>query len=419
MKISLRSFVLFAAALVLSACASAPRPEAKAPAPLVIVSIDAFRADYFDRGLTPNLKALADGGAHAVMHPSFPSLTFPNHYTLVTGKRPDNNGIVANTMYDATHPADPNDPDALHFNKAKAGDGFWWKEAKPVWVSAEQAGIHSASVFWPGSQAEIDHVRPAHWLDYDKAATSNDRVDKLLGWMDLPVGQRPGLYLLYLDQVDVVGHKYGPDSPEVNAAISEADGAVGRLLQGLQARGITANLLVVSDHGLTNVSPDRTYFLSDLIGRDGLPADAKADPRYDLVYWGSIGMIRPAPEARAAFDRLTRTHFDHMQCWHKADIPARLKFGRNPRVTDIVCVPELGWQVAGLTIDKNVGNHGYDPAYADMDAIFIANGPGIRPSVQLAPFDNVDVYDAEMHLLHLKPEPNDGTLRPIKPALKP
>ncbi|MBW8732860.1 MAG: alkaline phosphatase family protein [Asticcacaulis sp.] len=414
-----RPLVLVFLSVLVSACALMPRPEAAAPAPLVIVSIDAFRADFYDRGLTPNLQALADGGARGAMHPSFPSLTFPNHYTLVTGKRPDHHGVVANTMYDATHPADANDPKAAYFTKAKAGDGFWWREATPVWVSAEQAGIPAASVFWPGTQAEIDHTRPAHWLDYDKAATSNDRVDKLLAWMDLPAGQRPKLSLLYLDEVDVVGHKSGPDSPEINAAISEADAAVGRLVAGLKARGIVANVIVVSDHGLTSVSQQRTYFLSDLMGRGDLPADAKADPRYDLIYWGSIALIRPLPGGEVALDTLTKTHLDHMQCYHKADIPARLHFGRNSRVTEIVCIPELGWQVAGLSIDNNVGNHGYDPAYSDMNAIFIANGPGIRPGVVLPIFDNVDVYDAEMSLLHLKPEPNDGTIAPIRPAFQP
>ncbi len=416
---SFRSFVLVVISLALSACASAPRPEAAAPVPLVVVSIDAFRADFYDRGLTPNLKRLGDGGAHAVIHPSFPSLTFPNHYTLVTGKRPDHHGMVANYMYDATHPADPADPKAAYFTKEKSGDGFWWDEARPVWVSAERAGIASASVYWPGTQAEIDHTRPAHWLDYDKTTTSNDRVDKLLAWMDLPAGQRPGLYLLYLDQVDVIGHKYGPDSPEINAAISEADAAIGRLVDGMKARGITANILVVSDHGLTSVSPQRTYFLSDLLGRDGLAPDARSDPRYELIYWGSIALVRPLPGGDAALDKLTKTHFDHMRCYHKGDIPPRLRYGHNPRVTEIVCIPELGWQVAGLAIDQNLGNHGYDPAYSDMNAIFIANGPGIRPGVELQPFDNVDVYDAEMSLLHLRPEPNDGTLGPVKPALVP
>lgn len=416
---SLRSFVLIVVAAVLSACASGPRPEAARPSPLIIVSIDAFRADYFDRGLTPNLKRLADGGARAVIHPAFPSLTFPNHYTLVTGKYPDHHGMVANYMYDPSHPADPNDPKAAYFGKEKAGDGFWWKEAKPVWVSAEQAGIPSASVYWPGSQAEIDHTRPKYWLNYDKNADSNARVDKLLAWMDAPADQRPGLYLLYLDNVDVTGHKYGPDSPEVDAAIGLADAAVGRLLDGLKTRGIVANILVVSDHGLTNVSPRRTYFLTDLLGRDGLPADARSDPRYDLIYWGSIALVRPLPGGEAALDKLTKTHLDHMRCYHKGDIPRRLHFGKNARVTEIVCIPDLGWQVAGMTIDENLGNHGYDPANSDMNAVFIANGPGVRPGVRLPAFDNVDVYDAEMALLHLKPEPNDGTLAPIRPALKP
>ena len=418
---SLKNLLTLVAIVVcsgLSACATLPPPAPPPPKPLVLVSIDAFRGDYLARGVTPNLQALADGGAVATMRPSFPSLTFPNHYTLVTGKVPDHHGVVANFMYDPTHPADPNDPKAAYFTKSKAGDGFWWQEAKPMWVSAEQAGLKVGSVYWPGSWAVIDGTKPAYALPFEQTS-SEARVDQVLQWAGLSEAQRPKVYILYLNIVDETGHKKGPDSPELNAALTEVDTAISHLTQGLRDRGIDANIVIVSDHGMISVSPNRTTYISNVLGKEGIAPDVKTDPRYDLIYYGSVAMLNPMPGHEAELDKLTRTHFDHMQCWHKSDIPARFKFGKNRRVPEIICLGEPGWQVGGLTsIGSDVGNHGYDPAIPEMRAIFIANGPDIKPGVHLDTFDNVDVYDVEMALLHLKPEPNDGTIAPIKPALK-
>lgn len=406
--------------LVLSACASLPPATQAPPKPLVLISIDAFRADYYDRGLTPNLKALADTGARGTMKPSFPSLTFPNHYTLVTGKVPDHHGVVANYMYDPTHPADPNDAKAAYFDKTKSGDGFWWQGAKPMWVSAEQAGVKVASAAWPGSWATIDATLPSHVMAWSKTMTPQTQVDQLLAWMDLPADQRPGVYMLYFDAVDQDGHHHGPNSSEVDASLTMVDGMVGQVMAGLKARGIEANIIVVSDHGMIDVSPERVTYVSDLLGDP--PAEGRTDPRYDLIYWGSLAMLNPAPGFEDIFKaKVTGVPHDHMQCWDKADIPARFRYGHNPRVTRVVCLGNPGWQVGGIArvgIGTDVGNHGYDPDIPEMTAIFIANGPDIKPGVLLPRFDNVDVYDLEMKLLHLPPEANDGSIAPLRSALK-
>jgi predicted AlkP superfamily pyrophosphatase or phosphodiesterase len=421
---ALPSLLIGLALALLSACASGPvsRTDARAPQgmpPLVLISIDAFRPDYLDRGLTPNLKALAEGGAEGQMQASFPSLTFPNHYTLVTGKVPDHHGVVANYMYDPTYPGATPQNRLAYFDKSKSDDGFWWKGATPVWVSAERAGLTAASVYWPGSQAEIGGVKLVLSPAWDKTSTSETRVQQILNWMDLPPAQRPKLYLLYFDQVDQDGHHHGPDSAELNRSLVEVDTAIGHLLAGMKQRGVTANVVVVSDHGMMSVSPERTTYLSDALG--GLPVGARTDPRYEMIYWGALAMLNATPGHEADVDRLTHMHFDHMQCWHKADIPRRFRFGRNPRVTDVVCLAEPGWQVGGIRavgIGTDVGNHGYDPAEPLMRAIFIANGPGIRAHIRLPTFPNTDVYDFEMKLLGLTPEANDGSLAPLKPALK-
>jgi predicted AlkP superfamily pyrophosphatase or phosphodiesterase len=421
----LTPLIALVACAVLSACqtmsgggvAAAPKPRP----PLVLISIDALRYDYLERGLTPNLLALAADGATGPMRPSFPSLTFPNHYAMVTGLIPDHSGVIANYMYDPRHPVDPNDPRSSYFDKTKGDDGFWWQGAKPMWVSAEQAGIKTSSVFWPGTAAEIDHTRPSYVVNWTTELKGQPEVGQLLKWVDLPPAERPGVYLLYFAEVDEDGHHHGPDSAEVNASLQKIDGLVGQVVAGLKQRGIAANIVVVSDHGMIGVSPQqRTIYISDLLGKAELAPDAKTDPRYDLINWGSLAMFNPAPGAAPLLDKvLIQTPHDHMQCWHKADVPARLHFGKNPRVPQYVCLADPGWQVGGLTsVGTDVGNHGYDNTIPEMRAMFIANGPDIKAGVKLPVFDNVDVYDLEMKLIGLKPEPNDGTLAPLRPALK-
>ena len=414
--------------LVLGACSTPQTPpvpvaSTQPAAPLVLISIDAFRADYYDRGVTPTLKSLSDDGVRAVLHPSFPTLTFPNHYTLVTGLRPDEHGIVANNMVDPTHPPVAGDANPTRFGAAKAGDGFWWKEATPMWVSAEKAGDKVGIMFWPGSQAEISGLRPTYWVPYDKSVTAQARVDQVLKWADLPADQRPQAYLVYFDMVDEAGHNFGSDSPELTDALKTVDGAIANLRYGFAARGIQPNFVIVSDHGMSAIDETRTYYLSDLLGADGLDPAAKTDPRYDFVNYGTVAMLNPAPgSAKLIDDVLVKRHYDHMQCWHKRDIPAHLHFGHNSRVPEIVCLADDGWLIGNLRINGKgykFGAHGYDPKFTDMNAIFIGNGPAFEHGVILKPFDNVNIYDLEMKLMKVPALPNDGSLKPFAAALKP
>ena len=413
-KALLTSFIA-GAAVVLAGCATTDTAVTDEGAthivpgtpPLILVSIDGFRADYLDRGLSPNLKALADSGANAAMHPSFPSITFPNHYTLVTGLYPDHHGIVENTMHD------PAKPDVVFkmSNADAVTDRFWWDEATPMWDTIEQDGGKVGVEFWPGSEAAVQGLRPTYYSKYDKHVSDDARVDQLLSWMDLPADQRPNAYLLYFDVVDGAGHANGPDSPELNAAITDVDEAIGRLEAGLKARGVAANQIIVADHGMSPISPDRAYFIEDYLPKGS----------YVMRTTGPVATLDAAPGHEAEVDTLTHTHFDHMQCWHKADVPARFHFGTNPRIPQIVCAAEQRWLVDDTHaqgIGYKAGAHGYDNLAPDMQALFIANGPAIKPGVKLDPFINVDVYDLEMKLMGLRPHRNDGTLAPFTPILK-
>ena len=386
---------------------AAALPAAAADRPLtVLVSIDAFRADYLDHGVTPVLSGLAAGGAHAAMRPSFPSKTFPNHYTLVTGLRPDRNGIVANNM---TDPAIPGVKFGMS-NRDAVKDERWWDQAEPIWVTAEKAGIVTAAIYWPGSEAPVHGVRPHYFATFNMAETSTERVDRDLALLDKPPAERPAFMTLYLDIVDTAGHHGGPDSAELNTALAEADAAVGRLIAGLKARGVTANLIVVADHGMAAVSPDRSIFMDDL-----LPKEA-----YTALDMGPIGTIYPTAGHEAQVEQALLAPHPHLQCWRRQDIPERLHYGKNPRVAPIFCLPETGWLLTTHDYhpkEPSKGEHGYDNASPEMAVVFIANGPAFRKGVTLKSFDNVDVYPLLAKLVGVKARPGDGKLSDLAPAL--
>lgn len=390
------------AILVLAACAQLPaQPEltAKPPPPLLIlVSIDGFRADYLDRGITPNLSRLAEEGVHGAIRPSFPSKTFPNHYTLVTGQRPDHHGIVDNNMLD---PEIPGVKFALS-NKAAVTDERWWNDGTPIWVSAERAGIRSATMFWPGSEAAIHGVRPSLWLPFNQALQATARVDQVLTWLDAPAAERPRFVTLYFDEIDTAGHWSGPDSPELNDMVRRTDAAVGRLMDGLAARGLTANLVITADHGMAPVAPERAIYIEEI-----LPKDAGQS-----VAQGAFMSYYPAAGREAEVEAALIKPHDHMTCWRKGEIPARYQFGTHRRVSPIFCLSQTGWEITTREwVAKRPlrgGDHGFDPYAPEMAAVFIGHGPGFRRGVVTPTTDNVDVYGVLTDLLAVKAEPNDG-----------
>ena len=386
----------------------AQMPSSDGPPPLILVSIDGFRPDYLNRNVTPNLNALAATGVRAeAMHPSFPSKTFPNHYTLVTGLRPDRHGIVDNTMEDSAIPGV-----RFHYsNQAAVTDRRWWDQAEPIWVSAEKNGIRAATMFWPGSEAPIQGVRPSEWKVFNGKLPANDRVDTLLGWLDRPVAQRPGFLTLYFDNVDHAGHEFGPDARQTTAAAQLVDAAIGRLLQGLEKLHIAANLVIVADHGMAAISSARAIRF-DLIAPAG---------SYRMVTSGPYAGIEAAAGQDGILAEAILKPHDHMQCWRKENIPPRLHYGKNPRVPSFFCLAELGWVIApnAKAADRTIGGtHGYDNLAPEMEALFIASGPAFERQLVLAPFENVDVYPLMMKLLGLQALPSDGNLTPFARALK-
>jgi len=403
-------FVLLALIFAVAGCAGpATRTEAPLHDPVILISIDGFRADYLDRGLTPTLAALAADGVRAdAMKPSFPTLTFPNHYTLVTGLYPDHHGIVNNRMID---PATGNT--FVYKDADTIADAAWWG-GEPLWVSVEKQGRHAATMFWPGSDVAIDGVRPSLWMHFDGKLTPDQRVDRLLGWTDLAGDARPSFYTLYLEQVDHAGHDDGPDSAAVNAAMRDIDAALARLVDGLKARGLfdRANIVIVSDHGMTSTAPDRQIFLDDLVDLD----------EAGFVTGGILAGMNPKPAEAGAVEHAILAPHEHMQCWRKSAVPARLRYGTNPRVPALLCLDD-GWIItthedAAKRKHFSLGEHGYDNDDPKMRALFVAHGPAFKAGLRVPEFDNVDVYPLLAYLLAIRPAPNDGHFDDVREMLR-
>lgn len=383
---------------------------------LILISLDGFRYDYVDKYKPPALTKLAAGGVRAKwMIPSFPTKTFPNHYTIVTGLYPEHHGIVENNIYDFGEVFRIDD------RKQVQDSRWWWGE--PIWVTAEKQGQIAASYFFVGSEAEIGGKRPAFWKTYNGKVPPDMRIDKALSWLSLPADKRPTFISLYFSDTDDAGHEFGPDSEEIRYAVMNDDRYIGRLVDGLTAMGLAqkVNIIIVSDHGMAARDQRNAVVMDDYFDT----ADKTlADP---VLTTGEIWQIFPKPgKEDLLMDRLK--NIEHAACWRKADVPKRLHYNTGRRVAPIVCSPEEGWNMTtrrrfetdkrSEDFDKTRGAHGYDNRYQSMQATFIANGPAFKVGYVAEPFSNIEVYNVMCKVLGLVPAKNDGDLDRVKGMLK-
>ena len=374
---------------------------------VVLVGLDGFRPDYLGRGNSPTLDRLAAAGATARgLVPAFPSATFPNHYSMVTGLVPDRHGVVNNQMMDPTVPGRPFSPGA----RDAVTNGAWWSEGTPIWVTLKRQGRRTSTLFWPGTEAPIHGLQPDDWLAYDDSLTSAQRTDKLLGWLARPDSERAELATLYFSEVDVAGHRFGPDSPDVEAAVKRADDALARLLAGLEAQGLTdvTDIVIVADHGMAALDKSHTIDI-----RARLSGIETAKVRWSGGFAGIV--IEPAEREKALAQLRAEPR---MSCWPKADIPGRFRFGTHRRVPDILCLADVGWLIVDNPFQTFLrGGHGYDPVDPSMWGVFIATGPRIKPE-RFELVDNVDVYPLLCRLLGVTPEPGDWRETLVKAVVK-
>ncbi len=382
-------------------------PAAQKAHYVVLVSLDGFRWDYAARDGASHLLAIGKQGVWAPegMLPSFPSLTFPNHFSIVTGLYPEHHGLVANNFYDEARQA--------HYaiNDAKAVTDGSWYSGVPLWSLAESQGMRSACLFWPGSEAEIAGFRPAYYLRFDDKIDDNARIEQVLDWLHLPEAERPHFITLYYSEPDHEGHEFGPDAPETTAAVRKVDALVGRLKAGLDATGLPIDLVVVSDHGMAKVE-------GGWITLDHF-TDLKGFETAGALLYGKT----EADRARV-YNQLKRVSSEFV-VYRRKDVPAGLYFNGNPREGDPVVIATGPYAIRahGPPAGKpdhapTRGMHGYDPRkMPEMKASFFAAGPDILPGHTVLPFENVNLYPWIAHLLGLTPPRSDGSLNVLAGTL--
>jgi len=368
------------------------RPDQLDKPYVVLMSFDGFRGDYLDHYKAPNFQRVAQQGVRAVgLIPSFPSKTFPNHYTIVTGDYPATHGIVANRFYDPAR----NAIYAIGDNKAVL-DGSWYR-GEPIWVTAEKQGMVAASYFWVGSEAAIEGIRPTLVKHFPDSTTDNQRADSALAWLALPAAQRPHFVAVYMSDVDNAGHRYGPDDSHVQDAITTVDVALGRMLDGISALPFRdkINVILVSDHGMASFTPETAVNIATLIDTVGVRF-ADGGPNANLHISGG------AARARILRDSLNR-RLQHGHAYLRDEVPARLHYRSDPRIGDVVVVMDEHWQIVTRIPQAAGGTHGWDPQYPSMHGIFLAMGPGIRAGSTIPPFENIQIYPLLTEILGLAP----------------
>jgi len=372
---------------------------------VVVISFDGFRWDFPQRYNTPHFAAIAEQGVHAkYMMPCFPTKTFPNHYSIATGLYPDHHGIVANKFYDTALKKTFALGTKEKFNPAFYG-------GNPIWNVAEAQGVRSAVFFWPGADVPIQEHQPSVWQKYDKNFPFNQRIDSIIQWLQLPEEKRPRLIMAYFEEPDRSEHDFGPLSEEAHTKVLLADSIVGVFLTRLNALPIAANInfIVLSDHGLTDVSKERAVKLETYIPPHWVKQPTMGSPVVFLKaqdgYYDSVALrIKSIP---------------HVKGYPSGKLPSRLHFGKNARALDFTLIAEKGWSIITSppeAIEK--GNHGFDNKEKDMHAIFYATGAAFKKGYTQKAFANINVYPLIAQILSLKISPVDGELKKVKKMLK-
>jgi predicted AlkP superfamily pyrophosphatase or phosphodiesterase len=329
------------------------------------------------------------------MFPAYPSLTFPNHITIVTGLYPEHHGIVGNSFWDPAR-----ERTYVYSNPQSNSDGSWYS-GTPLWVLAEQQGMRSACLFWPGSEAEIQGRRPSYYLHFDDKLDDEKRVDQVVAWLKLSPALRPHFITLY--------YSNGPDSEEVRAAVHHVDAMVGDLVAKIPPLHLPVDLVVVADHGM--------------VALQGSPVTlSESADLSDFHTEGSFLYPKPDANVQETYEEFLAHPDSRYKVYRRAEVPAYLHYDANPREGDPVAIPNgpyaLRAQAASEGEGKTLrGGHGFNPrTMPEMKAIFFAEGPDVRPGVQLRPFENVNIFIAD--ILGLTAPPVDGTLEVLRPALK-
>ncbi|CAF0724722.1 unnamed protein product [Brachionus calyciflorus] len=372
--------------------------------PVLMISLDGFRADKLDKFLRENpesnlKKEFVDVGVKADhMEPSFPTLTFPNHYTLVTGLYMENHDVTSNTVYDSVY------DQKLNFLRDTEKNNFkWWNKTEPIWFEAKKQGLKTASFFWAGSEVWQRH--PDFFLKYDESKEWESRCDQIVSWFtkfDIDFGT------LYFDEPDHAGHSYGPDSEQYYEAIYKLDETIGYLMKKLRQANMEQkmNVLIVSDHGMAQMNS--TLIVSKYVSTNLINATK--------TVYGIVSNIWPKTDAAKVqiYDALKKVK--ELKVYYKEEIPENFHYQNSNRIAPIVAIADEGY-VMNTVNQTLIGNHGFDNRIESMRAIFLARGPNFKSNVGITGLKNVDVYPLLCELIQIQCHPNNGSLVPYKDAL--
>ncbi len=389
---------------VLSAC---NKQEERDDRPyLVILSLDGFRWDYPQMANTPTLDSLKKAGVIAEsLKPSYPTKTFPNHYTMATGLYPDHHGLVDNYF----HATDLNRIYSMRDREAVMDGVFYGGE--PIWVTAENQGMKSATFFWVGSEAEIKGVRPTYWYQYDWTIPFEDRIDSVVHWLSLPEDKRPHLIMWYYSEPDHTGHVSGPESEELKVLVEELDTYLADFFTEMRKLPLfdKLNFIITSDHGMNATSNEKRIFIEQVIDTSQIEYMDGITPNVNIkVKEGMLDEVYADLQAA-----------EHLHAWKHGQLPERLHYGTNIRTQDISLVADPGWTIATTKHpDAEQGAHGYDNDLKDMHAIFYAAGPAFKSDYVHPTFENVNLYILMAHILDLSPASTDGSLSNVEQMLK-
>jgi len=374
----------------------------------VVLSLDGFRWDYPDKTSTPALNQLAAEGVKAIsLIPSFPSKTFPNHYTIATGLVPDNHGLVNNAFYDSKSGKSY----AINNMETRFDPSFYGGE--PIWITAQNQGVKTASFYWVGSDVAIMGKHPDLWKKYDQSVTFIQRIDTIIKWLTMPLAERPHLIMAYYHEPDGVGHDFGPDDSRTLKTVRELDSLTGILYSRMRKlpNGDSINFIVVADHGMGRISSDRHIALRTYLPESWPVRIEGGNPNFNLYAEGAW--------IDSAYLSLKKV--PHIKVWKPSEVPEYLNYGKNSRVGNIIVVADSAWSVS-VQNPKNEysgGTHGYEIQNTDIHAIFYAVGPAFKQKYIQPSFQNTHIYSLLAYLLGIKPAETDGNLQEVINMLKP
>jgi predicted AlkP superfamily pyrophosphatase or phosphodiesterase len=379
---------------------------------VLMISIDGYRSDYTKKYKPNFISSLANKGLVADgLIPIFPSKTFPNHFSIITGLTAEKHGIVANRFYD------PKRKEYYILGNSKVTQDGSWYGGEPLWIATAKEGMISASYFWVGSDANIQNMHPTYYYDYAHNTPHDQRIDQVVRWFKLPKEKRPHFVTLYFSDVDSAGHHYGPDHEKVNLAIKKVDASIEKMMNELDQLNLPLNIVLVSDHGMKAIAPNGSLFLSDY---------TKHAESSIIQGQGAMMMIYEKNKIirQKIYNDLKKVKL--IKTYKKGELPPELGYTHHERIGDLILVVPPGNYlykrpiVSGVPLKKaSGGTHGYDPRDTkEMNGIFYAKGPNILPNKKIKSFKNIHIYPFIMNILNLKIKTKiDGSAKVLAPYL--